>query len=56
MFDSTQPEQEAWPKTTSVARPNKKYLTAHNWTEAHHWAQFYSLNNWNSHRCDDFGF
>jgi len=36
---------------TSVARPNKKCWTAHNWAEAHHWTQCYSWNNWISHWC-----
>ena len=48
VFDSTQPPQQTQP-TTSVARPNKKCWTAHNWAEAHHWTQRYSLNNWISH-------
>jgi len=42
MFDSTQPAQKARP-TTSVARPNKKCRRAHNWAEAQHRAQCYSL-------------
>jgi len=33
MFDSTQLEHHTRPTTTSVARPNKKCWTAHNWTE-----------------------
>ena len=51
MFDPTQPAQQTRPTTTSVARPNKKCRTAHNWAEAPYWAQCYSLNNWISHWC-----
>jgi len=51
MFDPTQPAQQTRPTTTSVARPNKKCGTAHNWAEAPYWAQCYSLNNWISHWC-----
>ena len=50
MFEPTQPAQQTQPRT-SVARPNKKCWTAHNWAETHHWAQCYSLNNWLSHWC-----
>jgi len=57
MVDSTQPAQQARPTTpTSVARPNKKCWTAHNWAETQHWAQCYSLNNWISHWCKVSGF
>ena len=51
LFDPTQPAQQRRP-TTSVARPNKKCWTAHNCAEAHHWAQYYSLNNWISLCCN----
>jgi len=51
VFDSTQPAQQTRPTTASVARTNKKCLTAHNWAEAPYWAQCYSLNNWISHLC-----
>jgi len=51
MFDPTQPAQQTWPTATSVARPNKKCWTAHNWAKAQHWEQCYSLNNWISHWC-----
>jgi len=51
MFDPTQPAQQTRPTTASVARTNKKCLTAHNWPEAPYWAQCYSLNNWISHWC-----
>jgi len=50
MFDPTQPAQQTRP-TSRVAQPNKKCWTTHNWTEAHHWAQCYSLNNWIFHWC-----
>jgi len=48
MFEPTQPGQQTQ-STTSVARPNKKCWIAHNWAEAHHWVQCYSLNNFISH-------
>jgi len=51
MFDPTQPAQQTRPTTTSVARPNKKCWTVHNWAEAPYWAQCYSLKNWISHWC-----
>jgi len=34
MFDPTQPAQQTRPAKTSVAQPNKKCWTAHNWAEA----------------------
>jgi len=51
MFDPTQPAEQTRPTIASVARPNKKCLTAHNWPEAPDWAQCYSLKNWISHWC-----
>ena len=51
VFDPTQPAQQTRPTTASVARTNKKCLTAHNWSEDPCWAQCYSLNNWISHWC-----
>jgi len=50
MFDPTQPAQQTRP--TSVARPNKKCWTAHNWAEAH----CYSLNKGISHWCKILSF
>jgi len=34
MFDPTQPTQQTRSTKTSVAGPNKKCWTAHNWAEA----------------------
>jgi len=34
MFDPTQPAQQTRSTATSVAQPNKKCSTAHNWAEA----------------------
>jgi len=50
MFNSTQPAQQARP-TTNISQPNEKCETAHNWADAQHCAQCYSLSNWISHWC-----
>jgi len=43
MFDLMQPAQQTPPITTSVARPNKRCWTSHNWSEAHHCAHRWAI-------------